>query len=311
MQVVDWIGDRQWVQPVAAIERKFTHPIAIAFANYAESVSSSVESTSVSQCQALPKGVAAEVNGKTILIGSRSLMESEGIDATARIDQRFYPVRNSETGASALRWIDIEQQMLETQNSPCWIAVDGQVVAIVSLGDQIRDDAKETLARLKERGWSIGILSGDHPDIVREVADQLRIEHVQAGVTPEEKLAVIRKSNEQYSTTVMVGDGVNDSAALAAASVGIAVRNGAEASLAAAPVYLGSAGLGAISDLLIASQSTCYAIRRNLIVSLMYNAVGASLAMAGLLHPLLAAVLMPISSITVIGLSLKAGSIRD
>jgi Cu2+-exporting ATPase len=168
-----------------------------------------------------------------------------------------------------------------------------------------------TLNQLRQRGWELGILSGDHPDIVQEVAQRFGIEHVQAGVTPEEKLAVIETANKQFPTTVMVGDGVNDSAALAAATVGIVVHNGAEASLAAAPVYLGEAGLRPIADLLIASQSTCFAIRRNLGVSLMYNAVGASLAMAGLLHPLLAAVLMPISSITVIGLSLRAGTIKE
>ena len=147
--------------------------------------------------------------------------------------------------------------------------------------------------------------------MVRNVATQLKINYVHAGVTPEEKLEVIRQSKQQFATTVMVGDGVNDSAALAAATVGIAVHNGAEASLAAAPVYLGESGLAPIVGLLLASRTTCSTIRWNFAASLGYNVFGAALAMGGWIHPLLAAVLMPLSSLTVIAISLRSGRLND
>lgn len=311
MQVVQWIGDARWIAPVAAIEGKFNHPIASALAQFAQDQRAGAANTDISQWRALPNGVAAVIGGQSYLIGSRNLLEQHAVDIRTPVEIQSLGSESQVDSLKTSRWNELEQAMLDLNTSPCWVAVDSQVVALVSLGDRIREDAHTTLCTLKQRGWEVGVLSGDHPAIVHQVAQRLGIEHVQAGATPEEKLAVIRRSNERYPTTVMVGDGVNDSAALAAASVGIAVHNGAEASLAAAPVYLGNAGLGAIADLLLASQSTCYAIRRNLTVSLMYNAVGASLAMAGLLHPLLAAVLMPISSITVITLSLKAGSIPE
>ena len=154
----------------------------------------------------------------------------------------------------------------------------------------------------------MGIVSGDHPEVVERVAEALNIDVALGSVTPEAKVAVIRESLRDHETVVMVGDGVNDSAALAAASIGVAVHNGAEASLAAAPVYLASEGLEPIQELLGISRSTCRTIRLNLAASLSYNVLAAGLAMLGWIHPLVAAVIMPISSITVVAISLTAGA---
>jgi Cu2+-exporting ATPase len=299
----------------------------------------------LNQWTALPNGVKAEADGHTFLIGNRSLMEQSQVQldnlGQPRVDAAITGSLFSTNEKRAINWLQIEREILDSHSSPCWIAVDGRVKALVSLGDQIRPDAAVTLQGLKQQGWRIGILSGDHPVVVENVVRQLnqaeptirartgemidqplarvenslkrapKIDVFKAGVSPEEKLQIVQASAQQWPTTVMVGDGVNDSAALAAATVGIAVHNGAEASLAAAPVYLGEAGLAPIAYLLSASQTTNATIRRNLAVSLGYNAIGASLAMAGLLHPLVAAILMPISSLTVISLSLRAGTVRE
>jgi len=312
-QVVHWQGDDQWIPWIAAVEQKFTHPIAKGLVNHyllwkqqfeancdlsdasiyeshkqAEQRWLEMLPTAV-HCRSHSNGVSAEIEGRPILIGNQKFLATAGIPVTEQ-----WLTRSASPSQGSL-------------NSCCWVAVAGKIVAAIELGDQIREDAHSTLAKLRDKKWEIGILSGDHPQVVAEVAQLLDITQVHAGVTPEEKLSIIRQSMTQFPTTVMVGDGVNDSAALAAATVGIAVHNGAEASLAAAPVYLGENGLAPILDLVGSSQNTCFAIKRNLTVSLGYNILGASLAMAGILHPLMAAILMPISSITVIGLSLSAG----
>ena len=158
----------------------------------------------------------------------------------------------------------------------------------------------------------VGILSGDHPDVVAAVARQLGIpvSHVQGGATPEQKLARVQ-AELPNGPVLMVGDGVNDAAALAAATVGISVHGGAEASLAAADVFLTRAGLDSIVTLISGARRTVNTIRRNILFSLLYNLLGAGLAMAGLLSPLLAAILMPLSSLTVVSSSFKSRTFDD
>ena len=181
------------------------------------------------------------------------------------------------------------------------------------MGDRIRPGTRSAIEQLKSKGWEVGILSGDHETIVHQVASRLGIDHRFAlgGRSPEEKVETVRDSFGDRSTVVMVGDGVNDSAALAAASVGIAVHNGAEASLAAAPVYLAEEGLQPILKLLQISNSTNNTIRKNFAASIAYNAFGATFAAIGWINPLVAAILMPISSLTVVAISLTAGKSKQ
>jgi Cu2+-exporting ATPase len=192
------------------------------------------------------------------------------------------------------------------------VAVDGQCVAVASLGDPIREDAAPALAELRRLGWTIRILSGDHPEVVAAVAAQLQVpaDAAMGNATPEEKVAYVERLR-QHGSVVMVGDGVNDAAALSAATVGIAVHGGAEASLSAADIYLSRPGLAPIVDLVGAAGSTVRAIRRSLVASLIYNTLAASLAVTGLIGPLIAAILMPLSSLTVLTLAFASHTFRN
>src|SRR6185503_5464441 len=140
-------------------------------------------------------------------------------------------------------------------------AVDGVVAGVLGFGDRVRDDAKDALRRLRARGWTVGILSGDHPAVVQALGAELGIEPALCvgGVTPEEKVARVEASR-RAGPVLMVGDGVNHAAALAAATVGVGVHGGAEATLAAADVFVTRPGLSPIADLVDGSHAALRAI---------------------------------------------------
>jgi Cu2+-exporting ATPase len=136
---------------------------------------------------------------------------------------------------------------------------------------------------------------------VRGVAPRLGIDLADAagGASPEEKLRRVEEART-HATVLMVGDGVNDAAAIAAATVGVGVHGGAEASMSAADVYLSRPGLGPLVELVEGAHRTMLVIRNNIIFSIAYNILGATLAVLGILDPLIAAVLMPMSSLSVV-----------
>jgi Cu2+-exporting ATPase len=191
--------------------------------------------------------------------------------------------------------------------TPIVVGVNGRAVAAAGLGDPVRADTAGALAAIRARGWRVEVLSGDHPGTVEALVRQLDLDPSagRGGAVPEDKVERVREAAAE-GPVVMVGDGVNDAAALAAATVGIGVHGGAEAALAAADVYLGAPGLEPLVRLLDGADRTLGVIRRNLVFSLAYNAVAVTLAIAGFMHPLVAAILMPASSITVVVSSYRA-----
>ncbi|MEM9410311.1 MAG: heavy metal translocating P-type ATPase [Planctomycetota bacterium] len=298
MRVERWFGDRSCLPLVAAIEQHSIHPIGKALFAYAgRNTTNEVTGASPASDEShsftaeniqefLGAGVQAQVESQQICIGNRRMLQRHSISTNLKENQ-------------------VEQQYLDAGLSPCWIIMNGQVAAIAAVGDALRPDAKQAIERLWQRGWQVGILSGDHQSIVDRVAKRLGIESELAlgELSPEEKQRMVQLHPDK--TTIMVGDGVNDSVALASATIGIAVKGGAEASLSAAPIYLANSGLTPILDLLELSDITNKTMKRNLGISLAYNIVFASLAFLGYVNPLVAAILMPISSLTVVSLSLK------
>jgi len=193
--------------------------------------------------------------------------------------------------------------------TPVVVAVDGAVCGAFGLGDPLQDDARLAMSGLRRLGYEPSILSGDHPAVVEAVARALDVPTPRArgGVSPEGKVRAVLEA-KGASTVVMVGDGVNDAAALAAADVGIAVHGGAEAALAVADVFVTRPGLDRLVELIEGSRRTMGVVRRNLAFSLLYNVVAIVLAMTGVINPLIAAILMPLSSLTVIASSSLARS---
>lgn len=213
---------------------------------------------------------------------------------------------------------EFQARTLEGEAKGCTvvlIAIDHVVVSIVWLRDEIFPDALESLNALRSDKWECHLLSGDAEGPVRRVANELGIpaKLVQWSQSPEDKLEWVKqlRSENKKSIVVMIGDGVNDSASLAAANVGIAVHGGAEASLAAADVYIREQGTLPIVGLVRHCRQTMRVVYTNLGVSIAYNTIAVSLAAMGMVTPLVAAILMPISSATVLGIAIGTLACTD
>lgn len=275
----------------AAVEQHCRHPVADALVAMARRTGSGALPSAVLEC-VHRQGVVGHADGREITIGTPAFLAEQGV----ALDQIIREVVNECTDSSS---------------SPTLIARDGVIEAVIAISDPIKPRAAETIARLQRRGWQVGILSGDHPVIVHQIAELVGVKSEDAfgGLSPEDKLAAIR-GDERFCrsprrmTTVMVGDGANDAAALAAADVGIAVRGGVEVSLQAAPVYIADDQLSSVDDLVDAARRTEWLIRTALAVSLLYNIFAVGLAMCGKISPLVAAVLMPLSSVSVLAITL-------
>ncbi len=242
-------------------------------------------------------GVGGRVGDLEVRVGNRGFMDAADV------------VVADELQAHA-------QALLADGLSPLYVAAAGQVIGVAGVGDPLRADARETIEALRRRGVTARILSGDHPAVVARVAEALGIPgtHAEGGMTPEDKRDRVQAfvdARDGDGRVAMVGDGVNDAAAMALSDVGVAVEGGAGAALLAADVVVTRAGLSPLLDLFQGSRRLLGVIYRNLGFSLLYNIAGATLALIGLVGPLLAAVLMPISSLTVILSSVLARSFPD
>lgn len=185
------------------------------------------------------------------------------------------------------------------------ISRNSEIVFIAGAGDVLFPESAEVVAELKQLGLELYISSGDVAEVAFEVGRAVGIEssHIHAALSPEEKLALMRRLSSERRLA-MVGDGANDIGALKAAYVGIGVDGGAEACLKSADLFIASRGVILIPKLLYGAAASMRVVKSNLIISLIYNGCGATLAMCGLVNPLVAAILMPLSSITVVSRAL-------
>jgi heavy metal translocating P-type ATPase len=185
------------------------------------------------------------------------------------------------------------------------VAWGGRRRGRVLLADEVRPDAAEAVRRLREAGIGVVLLSGDRLEAARPVAAAVGIDKVEAPCLPDEKIAAIRSAAVAGGAVAMVGDGINDAPALAAADVGMALGAGTDFARQAGHVVLLSDRLDRVAWLVALGRQTRRVIRQNLLWALGYNAVALGAAAAGVLHPLLAALAMVVSSLTVLGNSVR------
>ena len=268
--------DAVWQPHVAALATRSTHPVSRALAAHW-----SADGLAVTAVDEVPgRGISGQVDGHSIDIGS--------------------PQRIANDYA-----VDLRERYAHDGLTPVAICVDGAPVGLIALGDTLRPDAAEAVARLQALGLPVQVLSGDHPAVVAAAALAVGADAAQGGASPEEKARVVRER-----PTMMVGDGLNDTGALRAAQASVAMRGGADVALQVADVGLIDGRLTRLPEAILGARRALAVVRRNLMFSLGYNVIFAGLALAGQISPLAAAILMPISSLTVIGHSLLSRPFR-
>ncbi len=223
-----------------------------------------------------------------------------GMGIEAYIGKRRYLGGN----IKLLRYFGIEFSY-ESARSVFFFAVDDRVVAVFELEDPIKEEAKEVIASLENRGIEPVMLTGDHKDVALRVAKQLGIQKVYYELTPQHKASFVEDMHKQGKTVVMVGDGINDILALSQADIGIVMGSGSDIAIEVGDVVLLDDSLRSLHESFKIAATTFRLIKENLILSLVYNAITIPLAMAGYVIPLVAAISMSLSSLLVVGNSMR------
>ncbi|MFH9547907.1 heavy metal translocating P-type ATPase [Streptomyces sp. NPDC017435] len=233
------------------------------------------------------KGVQATVDGHAVLVGTPRLLGDVGIDTT--------------------ELIPIAAEYSEQGKTPVLAAVDGRPAGVLAVADTVKADSAAAIAALQHLGAEVVMLTGDNARTAAAIAAQVGITRVLAEVLPEHKADEIRRLQGEERTVGMVGDGINDAPALAAADVGLAIGTGTDVAIEAADITLISGSLSGVVTSIRLSRATMRNIRQNLFFALVYNAVGVPLAAGALyplwglrLSPIIAAAAMALSSLSVV-----------
>jgi len=272
---------------VAAAESDSEHPLAAAIIAGARDRGLTVPAASAFG-SVTGQGIQATVDGRLVLVGSARLLAGAGIS----------------TGALAPAAAELSAQ----GTTPVLAAVDGEPAGVLAIADTIKDDSAAAIAALRRLGVQVIMLTGDNARTAAAIARQTGISRALAEVLPEHKAGEIRRLQAEGRTVGMVGDGINDAPALAAADVGLAIGTGTDVAIEAADITLISGSLAGVATAIDLSRATMRNIRQNLFFAMAYNGIGIPVA-AGILYPffgirlspIIAAAAMALSSLSVVG----------
>jgi len=284
-------GRAQLLRLAGALEHASEHPIAQAIARAAAEETGA--HPAVESFQNLPgKGVSGVVDGHAVLVGRAALLTDWALTVPAGI-------ADAKASAEALG------------RTAVLVAWDGEVRGLLVVADQVKPTSAEAVAQLRALGLTPVLLTGDNAAAARAIADEVGIERVIAEVLPHDKVAVVRELQSEGGVVAMVGDGVNDAAALAQADLGLAMGTGTDAAIEASDITLVRGDLRSAADAIRLSRATFGTIRVNLFWAFAYNVAALPLAALGLLNPMIAGAAMAFSSVFVVGNSFRLRRFRS
>ncbi|MEO8559109.1 MAG: copper-translocating P-type ATPase [Rhodospirillales bacterium] len=285
------------ILPLAAnLERSSEHPLAAAIVAAARDHDAAIEDPT-DFASVTGKGVTGKIGGRFVALGNAKLMADLGV-ALGELEQRADALRGD--GATAL-----------------FLAVDGKPGGVIAIADPIKATTQAALDSLRKDGIRIVMLTGDNKTTAEAVARQLGIKEVEADVLPQDKNRIVKRLTAEGRIVAMAGDGVNDAPALAAAAVGIAMGTGTEVAIQSAGITLVKGDLAGIVRAIVLSRATMRNIRQNLAFAFAYNVIGIPIA-AGVLYPtfglllspMVAALAMSLSSVSVIVNALRLRTLK-
>ena len=277
--------DEEFLLKIAAsVETKSEHPIAKAILNYAKN--KNIQLSEINNFQALSGfGIQATIDNNPVLIGNRKLMNEFSIDISVAESQ-------------------IED--LENQSKTClFVAYNNSLTGIIAVADKIKQTSLEAVSKLSKIGIKATMLSGDNRKTVEKVAAEVGIKDYYSELTPSEKLNHIKKFQSNKEIVAMVGDGINDAPTLMQADIGISIGNGTDVAIESSGITLVKGDLLGVVKAINLSKNTIRTIKENLFWAFIYNIIGIPLAAFGLLNPMIAALAMSLSSVSVVTNSLR------
>jgi len=265
------------VNALYSLVKSSKHPVAKGILTYLEQKHEHFENLLFDEYKQLSSlGISALYENFEILGGNYKLMQNNGITSDVSSDNTLF-----------------------------YVAVNKKVVAVYELQDKIKENAKEIINSFKKKNIDVVMLTGDNESTAQKVAIAIGLEHFYSHQTPQEKADYVSKMHEEGKTVVMVGDGVNDILALARADIGIVMGSGSDIAVEVSDIVLLNDSLKSLEDAFKISRTTYFLIKQNLGISLLYNAITIPLAMAGYVIPLVAAISMSVSSLLVVGNSMR------
>jgi len=289
--------ENELLRYAAAVESVSEHPLARAILEGAEEKDVSI--SGVQDFDSITgQGVTGKVDGHTILLGKRQLLEEHHVEGLSELDE------------TAQQWQSAAKTVM-------FLAVNNRFAGLIAVSDPIKQSTPAAIRQLHDMGLKIVMLTGDNQQTAAAVAQELGIDEFHAGVSPADKHDHVRKLKESGRKVAFAGDGINDAPALAASDVGIAMGTGTDVAIESAGVTLVKGDLNGIRQSIALSRRTMRNIRQNLFFALIYNGLGIPVA-AGilypffglLLNPMIAAAAMSFSSVSVIGNSLRLRAMR-
>jgi len=281
------IDEREILNLTCSLEKNSEHPIAQAILNYGKSLG--IKYKSAEEFESLTGfGIIGKVNGKEIIIGKQQLMEKYSIP-TNKFDS-------------------VISDFSATGKTLVFVAINNELNGLIILEDEIKNNSAKVIAKLKSMNLKTILLTGDNKHVAKNISQKAGFDDYKAEVFPEDKLRVVSEYQKNGKIVAMVGDGINDAPALVKSDVGIAIGTGTDVAIESGDIILMSGDLNGVPKAIKLSRLTLATIKQNLFWAFIYNVIGVPLAAFGLLNPMIAALAMSVSSVSVVTNSLRLKS---